>query len=257
MLAAGLFMTAAGPARPSGGLAALLDYERRLRGRLADAGGGAFDLGFARELLAQGNELRMREKLAVYAWCDDLAVCARAHAADMAARGYFAHESPEGFAQFVRAGLLARNLCGETAENLAWRECASGSTPADIETLWEDSPGHRRNLLRSDYTSAGYGAVRVGDRVYAAGVYAKDAVRLARPLALRVQGAEDLSQVIIGASPHIERYAWTAPFEDPSWSTSPKQGVPRLQAGAWQLRPLQPLGGRSFSVLSGPLFFVG
>jgi uncharacterized protein YkwD len=234
-----------------------LDYEARLRARLADAGGGRFDPDFARSLLSQANTFRAGEGLAAYAWDDGLAACARAHAADMANRNYFAHETPEGFTHLERTSLLTRDLCGDTAENLAWREAQrGGTTPRQFEQLWEASPGHRKNLLRERYTSAGYGVVKVNNAYYAAGVYADASVRLARPLPLRVHSGADLSPALSGASPSIERLTLTRPFQDPTWIASTADRMPSLQPGVWQLRPMRFAGGNRFDVLTGPLFFV-
>jgi len=234
-----------------------ITYEARLRSRLADAGGGAFKEGFARDLLAKVNVFRNSNTLADYVWDDDLALCARAHAADMAQRDYFGHSSPEGFTHLERAALLCRSLCGKTAENLAWRSYSTGTTPDDMQSLWENSPGHRDNLLREGFASAGYGVVQVGDTYYAAGVYANASVRLARPLPLWVQNAPDVETAIVGASPNIDQMSVTAPFQQPTW-TAPSSGkIPSLAQGAWQLRPLKPTGSGRLSVVSGPLFFVG
>ena len=256
LLLAGATGALAAPA-PSPSSAAWLDYEARLRARLADAGGGRFDAAFAQELLSQVNGFRSSQGLGSYAWDDGLAACARAHAADMANRNYFAHETPEGFTHLDRTSLLTRDLCGETAENLAWREGQrGGSTPRQFEQLWETSPGHRKNLLREHYTSAGYGVVKVGAAYYAAGVYADASVRLARPLPLRVRSGAELTPALSGASPNIDRLTVTQPFQNPTWMAAASEKIPPLQPGIWQLRPMRFAGGNRFDVLTGPLFFV-
>jgi uncharacterized protein YkwD len=257
--AAALLMAGATAARAAPSSAASwLTYEGRLRARLADAGGGRFEPDFAHALLSQTNTFRGTQRLAAYQWDEGLAACARAHAADMAARDYFAHETPEGFTHLDRVSLLTRDLCGETAENIAWRDYPSAaSTPRQFEDLWESSPGHRKNLLRDGYTSAGYGVVKVGSAYYAAGVYADASVRLARPLPLRFGAGAQLSSALDGASPIIERLALTPPFQDPTWISSSTGKMPPLQPGVWQLRPMRAAGAHRFDVLTGPLFFVG
>lgn len=250
-----LLGAASARAAPLASGAAWLAYETRLRARLADAGGGEFEPDFAQTLLIQANNLRSSEGLQSYAWDEDLAVVARAHAADMAALNYFAHESPEGFKHPQRAALLMRDLCADTAENLAWRQDQRGSTPRQFEELWENSPGHRKNLLRPEYRSAGYGVVQVGDAWYAAGVYADASIRLAQPLPLRVSPGQDLAAVFDGASPHIDRLTMTKPFQTPVWSASP-QKIPDLDPGIWQLRPMRAISAHTFDVLAGPMFVV-
>jgi len=236
--------------------AAWVAYETQLQARLADAGGGAFDEDFAMALLPQANSLRDAGGLAPYEWDDGLALCARAHAADMASRDYFGHASPEGFMHLDRVALLMRDLCGKTAENLAWRDYPSGSTPQDMEALWEESPGHRRNLLHEGYARAGYGVVKAGSAYYAAGVYADAKILLGQALPLWAREGAELKSVIAGASPSIERLALTAPFQPPTWMAAPSGHIPSLEQGAWQLRPLQPSGEGRFTVISGPVFFV-
>jgi len=243
---------AAGPKAASAWIA----YELQLRARLADAGGGQFDEDFARALLPEVNGFRGAAKLQPYAWDDGLALCARAHAADMAGRGYFGHASPEGFLHLDRVALLTRELCGGTAENLAWRDYPTGTAPRDMQTLWEQSPGHRRNLLREGYASAGYGVVKVGGAYYAAGVYAQAGVRLASPFPLWPGEGRGLEPALSGASPTIEQLALTPPFQPPTWMAAPSGKMPALQPGAWQLRPLQRASEGHFDVLSGPVFFV-
>lgn len=233
-------------------------YEKQLTARLADAGGGRFEPDFARDLLAETNRFRTSQGLAQFEWDEGLAACARAHVADMAARGYFAHESPEGFTHADRVSLLNRSLCGQTAENLAWREYPSQRTvPQHFQKMWEDSRSHRQNLLNAAFGQAGYGAVRVGSRVFAAGVYADVAVRLSHALPLTIRMGAELADAVAGASPNIERLSLTAPFERPTWIASPTEALPPLTRGVWQLRPLRASGAARYDVLPGPLFHIG
>lgn len=257
--AAALLMASASAARAAPASAgSWLAYESRLRARLADAGGGRFEPDFAHALLSQTNGFRASERLSAYQWDEGLAACARAHAADMASRDYFAHESPEGFTHLDRVSLLTRDLCGATVENIAWRDYpTTASTPQQFEDLWENSPGHRKNLLRDGYTSAGYGVVKVGSAYYAAGVYADASVRLARPLPLKFGADSQLISAVQGASPVIERMAFTPPFKDPTWISTPDGKMPALQPGIWQLRPMRATAAHKFDVLTGPMFFVG
>ncbi|MGE5565547.1 MAG: CAP domain-containing protein [Parcubacteria group bacterium] len=259
-LFAGALITAAAPfARASAAPAASWwAYDARLRGRLGDAGGGTFEPDFARALLRSVNFFRNDQLMSPYAWDEGLAACARAHAADMAARRYFAHEAPEGFTPFDRASLLARDLCGPIAENLAWRETPfQPSHPRQFEDLWETSPGHRKNLLHPSCTLAGYGVVKVGQRYWAAGVYGQPSIRLARPLSLRISRGDELARELANASPTIDRLSIMPPGENPTHIGAPLAGAPpSLQPGVWQLRPMQPAGGNAYDVLTGPVFFV-
>jgi uncharacterized protein YkwD len=77
---------------------------------------------------------------------------AQRHAADMLARNYFAHESPEGHTVRERAkdaGYDWRAI----GENIA-----EGQTSvAEVMTTWMHSPGHRRNILDRDFKELGVG----------------------------------------------------------------------------------------------------
>lgn len=86
-----------------------------------------------------------------------LARAARAHSRDMGARRYFAHDTPDGLdpsKRIVRAGYPAAGVT--VGENLAWGEEAAG-TPSEIVEGWMDSPGHRANVLRAEFTEIGIG----------------------------------------------------------------------------------------------------
>ena len=94
LFAGALFTAAAAPlAANAASTASWLRYDARLRTRLADAGGGTFLPAFERGLLRQTNGFRRTQRLAPFAWDDSLAACARAHAAEMVQRGYYAHEA--------------------------------------------------------------------------------------------------------------------------------------------------------------------
>ncbi|GAA0444582.1 hypothetical protein Aca07nite_53740 [Actinoplanes capillaceus] len=77
---------------------------------------------------------------------------ANRHAADMARRGYFDHESPRG----VMAGSRVTDAgyaWSRYGENIARGQ----DSPYRVVTDWMESPGHRRNILdcRLDQTGVG------------------------------------------------------------------------------------------------------
>ncbi|MFJ1969793.1 CAP domain-containing protein [Streptomyces sp. NPDC087903] len=81
-----------------------------------------------------------------------LAVAARAHSADMVARAFYSHTSPDGAEPWDRAaaaGCTRRTI----GENIA---CGQRS-PAEVVEGWMDSPGHRANILKPDFTHIGVG----------------------------------------------------------------------------------------------------
>src|SRR3954468_4718377 len=78
----------------------------------------------------------------------------------MVARGFFAHETPEGVDLVTRltsAGYINGTLRSWVAgENLAWGR-GTPATPGAIFAAWRNSPGHRANILNGEYAEIGIG----------------------------------------------------------------------------------------------------
>lgn len=86
---------------------------------------------------------------------------ARAHSRDMAARGYFAHETPEGLSppdRLARGGVSGISLAGENV-GLTDR----GDPNTEIVQGWLASPVHRQNLLAPMFNVTGIGIARAAD----------------------------------------------------------------------------------------------
>ncbi len=101
------------------------------------------------------NEQRLQHGLAALVWDDRLAAIARAHSADMAARHYFNHVSPDGKhpADRVRdAGLQYRSVAENIAENRGMKDPARAAVRG-----WMESPGHRANILDGALAMTGMG----------------------------------------------------------------------------------------------------
>lgn len=86
---------------------------------------------------------------------------AKTHAADMVARHFFEHDTPDGldpFERMARAGYIRKGIVWNAGENIAW---GSGglATPRSIFDAWMDSRGHRLTLLASDFSELGVGIV--------------------------------------------------------------------------------------------------
>ena len=114
------------------------------------------------DLEAQMLELVNRERAAAglkpLAPDPEMTEVARAHSADMFARGYFAHVSPDGqdpFDRMKRAGVTFRTA----GENLAL-----APTVRVAHTGLMNSPGHRANILRPAFGRLGIGIVDGGYR---------------------------------------------------------------------------------------------
>jgi uncharacterized protein YkwD len=72
---------------------------------------------------------------------------------------FFAHVSPAGSVLTQRltdSGYLGGEGAWIVGENIAWGESYLG-TPGAIVTAWMNSPGHRENILSSDYDEIGVG----------------------------------------------------------------------------------------------------
>ena len=85
-------------------------------------------------------------------WDEGVARVAQAHSADMAARGFFSHENPEGKSPFdrLRDGGITYSAA---AENIAY-----GTSDAErVLALWLGSPHHRANIENCGYTRQGVG----------------------------------------------------------------------------------------------------
>lgn len=80
---------------------------------------------------------------------------ARLKVEDMAAKGYFAHTSPDGVTPwhwFIESGYEF----SAAGENLA----VNFSDSEDVENAWMDSPGHRANILNDTFTEVGVATAR-------------------------------------------------------------------------------------------------
>jgi len=122
---------------------------------------------------------------------DRLSVIARAHSQDMADRGYFEHDTPEGcdfFCRYENAGYNCAITIGNTiyqgGENIFQNNLYNTinyingmpvsydwNTQEDLASStvngWMNSPGHRQNILTSYWRNEGMGvAISSDDKVY-------------------------------------------------------------------------------------------
>ncbi len=118
---------------------------------------------FAQDLLARMNAVRASgttcgtkaaPAVAAVAWNTALFEAAAVHSADMAARGYFDHTSPEGSTVGTRV----------TAQGYTWRfvgeNIAAGQRSMDsVMNSWLTSPGHCENIMRASAQEVGLACV--------------------------------------------------------------------------------------------------
>lgn len=111
-----------------------------------------------KQMLDMVNNERVAAGLRPLAPDPELTEVARRHSADMFARGYFAHDTPEGLTPFDR--MRASNVQFLTAgENLAL-----APTLPVAHTGLMNSPGHRANILRPQFGRLGIGIMDGGMR---------------------------------------------------------------------------------------------
>ncbi len=110
------------------------------------------------EMLRLVNKERIAAGLRALAPAPELTEVARKHSADMFARGYFAHNTPEGLDPFDR--MRAAEVRFVTAgENLALARSVQIA-----HTGLMNSPGHRANILRPEFGRVGIGIMDGGGR---------------------------------------------------------------------------------------------
>jgi len=109
-----------------------------------------------RQLFDLVNEERTQRGLAALVWDGRLVPVARAHSQEMFKLKYFSHQSPVAGSPFDR--LKAANITYTRAgENLAYAQSVAVAHRALM-----DSPGHRDNILRPEFTRIGIGVINAG-----------------------------------------------------------------------------------------------
>ncbi|NUP40131.1 MAG: stress protein [Streptomyces sp.] len=82
----------------------------------------------------------------------NLTVAAQRHSEDMVARDFYSHTAPEGSQPWDRAAAAGCRHRG-IGENIA---CGQ-RTPSEVVRGWMDSPGHRANILKPEFSHIGIG----------------------------------------------------------------------------------------------------
>ena len=109
-----------------------------------------------RELFDLVNDERTQRGVAPLEWDERLVPVARAHSQEMFALKYFSHDSPVSGSPFdrIRAAGVFYSRAGE---NLAYAQSVVVAHRALME-----SPGHRENILRPEFTRIGIGIINGG-----------------------------------------------------------------------------------------------
>lgn len=111
----------------------------------------------ARSVVDLANQERLKAGLNPLVWNDQLAAAATDYAREMAAKGFFAHNAPDGstpVSRAQRAGYPAYGWGGlYVGENLA----RGYNTAENVTQAWMNSPDHRANVLLPKYREIGIG----------------------------------------------------------------------------------------------------
>jgi uncharacterized protein YkwD len=110
------------------------------------------------EMLRLVNQERVANGLAPLEADPEMAEVARRHSADMFARGYFAHNTPENKSPFERMRE------SEVKFRIAGENLALAPTVPIAHTGLMNSPGHRANILKPQFGRVGIGILDGGRR---------------------------------------------------------------------------------------------
>lgn len=215
-----------------------------------------------RAILDATNRQRMRRGLQPIAWEGDLTRIARDYSRQLVGRHRLEHRDASGKGPSDRVAQQHRRLVGLVGENLA---AFSGDWPEDPVDLadelvegWMQSPGHRRNLLRQDYTHLGVGLWTAGSELRATQLFAAVHTYLVADLPLSIRRGDSLSlQFESGTAPEgvslqplgssrLRERRQGPTFQDPAgWTLDAAPGLYRLRF--YFRRTAQ-----RFSVIDGP-----
>ncbi len=109
-----------------------------------------------RQLFDLVNEERTQRGAGALAWDERLVPVARAHSEEMFKLKYFSHDSPIAGSPFDRLK-NSQIQYSRAGENLAYAQSVSVAHRALM-----DSPGHRENILRPEFTRIAIGVINAG-----------------------------------------------------------------------------------------------
>jgi uncharacterized protein YkwD len=112
------------------------------------------------------NQIRRERGLPALTADPALAEVARMRSRDMAAKGYFSHQPPDGcnYVCLMDANGVPHAWAGE---NIAWNTYSWDQTGAVAVKMWRNSPPHMENILGCHYTRFGTGVAQgAGGKIY-------------------------------------------------------------------------------------------
>jgi uncharacterized protein YkwD len=118
---------------------------------------------YENQVAALINNVREANGLNTLAADESLTNVAMVRSRDLLDRNYFSHYTPEGTNVFNIMNDMGIEF-SYAGENLAQSAPASAGTPEGFLNAWINSPSHRDNMLRSQYTKIGVAMVEIDSR---------------------------------------------------------------------------------------------
>jgi uncharacterized protein YkwD len=108
------------------------------------------------------NTARLQNGLAPLSWDPELCRMARIHSENMVRLGFFSHETPSGLQLEDRAHAAGIAHFRVLGENIAYNQGYDDPGAFAVER-WLISPGHRANILSSEYEQGAIGSFVTAD----------------------------------------------------------------------------------------------
>ena len=115
-----------------------------------------------RSAFEKTNQARTANGLSALSWDPELCRLARIHSEDMARKGYFAHETPDGLQLKDRARAMGMGRFRVIGENIAYNKGYDDPGAFAVER-WMNSGGHRANMLYVGFQASAIGSYISGD----------------------------------------------------------------------------------------------
>lgn len=111
------------------------------------------------------NQRRAAAGLSLLTWNDNVAGVARVHSRNMASLKFFSHTGADGKKVNNRADALGVKKWRSLGENIAYNRGFKSPLESAVQS-WMNSPGHRDNILKSDWQESGIGVVVTDEGAY-------------------------------------------------------------------------------------------
>lgn len=127
---------------------------------------GSFLPAVEQEIFRMVNEERTKAGVPTLSYNTTMEKYARIKSKDMGDRNYFSHENPEG--QLITEQMSKDGVTYSAwGENIAYVQGSASNAASEIMNMWMNSPGHRQNILSTNFTSIGVGVSQHGNTIYA------------------------------------------------------------------------------------------